>query len=586
MTIFQYGQAAPVIPGIAVAIVPPQTNFLSPAQTDILGIVGTATWGPVNMATPVAGAADYPSKFGQPQNRLYDMGLSVNFATLQGAQNDRCVRVTDGTDTAATGKLGLTGAPTLVAAGTGFAANDTVTFPNGAVIKVLTVTGGVISTFSVVTQPTATTAGTLAQTAASGSGTGASFSFAYAYGALATSKYTGSGANTDTVTIAAGNAVGTWKVTVFRQGVPAEVFNNLGAGLSGAPLWAAIVAAVNNGSSATRGPSNLVILTVGTSTAAPVAGTITLAGGTDGATTITSAILIGSDATGARTGMYALRKSGASVGMLADCSDSTTWTVQAAFALSEGLEMITCGPAGDTITNATTVKASAGVDTYGLKILFGDWIIANSPTTGAQILVNPAAFAAGWIAANRPQLSPLNKPLFGIVGTQKALTNTSYQADELALLQAAGIDVIMNPSPGGNYFSCAFGHNCSSNPAIRGDNYTRMTNFIAATISAGLGGFIGQLQTPGVQAQAKATLDAYFSNLWTASPPAIGSSDPTVTPWLVVLNSSNNPQSQVSLGKMLAQVKVIFLSVIEEFEVDVEGGQTVQITRTSTTSAQ
>jgi hypothetical protein len=489
MSIYQYGQTPSTVPGVKVGIIPPQVNYLSPAETDILGIVGTASWGPVNQPVAVAGAADYVGKFGPLQARQYDAGTHVATATQQGSQNQCVVRVTDGTDLAASALLGVvTNTSAIAAGGTGYAINDTVTLSNGAVIKVLSLSTTAIATFSVLTQPTSEVTGTgaVTQVSTTGSGSGATFTFTYKQGFTATSKYTGSAANGDTVTLAPGNQTGTWKVTVFHPGLPQEVFNNIGAGLSGTPLWTAIVAAINNGTSL-RAASQIIVATVGTSTSAPAAQTATLAGGTDGVTTITTAIMLGVDTTGARTGMYALRKTGASVGLLADLTDSTSWPTQVAFALSEGIYMIGVSPSGDTISNATSTKSSAGVDSYAFKEMFGDWCYWFDTTNGGVRLISPQGFVAGWIAANGPQNSSLNKELYGIVGTQRTLTNTPYQDDELALLEAAGIDVIINPSPGGPYFSAAFVHNSSSNPLIRGDNYTRLTNFIAATINAGLG---------------------------------------------------------------------------------------------------
>ena len=49
----------------------------------------------------MATMADYAQMFGQIMSRKYDMGTQVATAVQQGAQNFRCVRVTDGTDTAA-----------------------------------------------------------------------------------------------------------------------------------------------------------------------------------------------------------------------------------------------------------------------------------------------------------------------------------------------------------------------------------------------------------------------------------------------------------------------------------------------------
>ncbi len=64
-------------------------------------MVGTASWGPVGQPVIVATMADYARNFGPLLARKYDMGTHVATAVQQGAANFRCVRVTDGTDTAA-----------------------------------------------------------------------------------------------------------------------------------------------------------------------------------------------------------------------------------------------------------------------------------------------------------------------------------------------------------------------------------------------------------------------------------------------------------------------------------------------------
>ncbi|MDV6321125.1 hypothetical protein, partial [Chromohalobacter sp. HP20-39] len=89
----------------------------------------------------------------------------------------------------------------------------------------------------------------------------------------------------------------------------------------------------------------------------------------------------------------------------------------------------------------------------------------------------------------------LNKQIYGVVGTKKSYANQTYSSAELQSLIQAGIDLITNPVPGGSYFGCRAGHNSSSNSLTQGDNYTRMTNYIASTINAGMGKYVGQLQS-------------------------------------------------------------------------------------------
>src|SRR6185312_340471 len=104
MPIVQAGSintTALVVPDLYVQIVPPQNLVLNGVPTNVVGVVGTAQWGPLNQPSIVSNMADYAAQFGGIQNRKFDMGTQVATAVLQGAQNFRCVRVSDGTDVAA-----------------------------------------------------------------------------------------------------------------------------------------------------------------------------------------------------------------------------------------------------------------------------------------------------------------------------------------------------------------------------------------------------------------------------------------------------------------------------------------------------
>jgi phage tail sheath protein FI len=159
-------------------------------------------------------------------------------------------------------------------------------------------------------------------------------------------------------------------------------------------------------------------------------------------------------------------------------------------------------------------------------------------------LISPTAFSAGLLANLSPEQSSLNKQIQAIVGTQKTASNTQYSQADLQQLAAAGIDVIANPAPGGAYFAPVIGRNASSNAVIHGDNYTRLTNFIASTINAWMGQVVGLLQTPTTRRQAFTMLDQFFFNLWQQG--IIGNADDT-QPYSIVLNDTNNPPSQVAL---------------------------------------
>lgn len=500
-----------LVPNPYIILQLPAASNLNGAPTNIGGIVGSAAWGPVNSPTVAGNIAQYSAIFGPIQNRKYDMGTLLAIAGQQGANNFMCVRVTDGTDVAAT-------------------------------IAVLT---------NCITY---------------------------------TSKYTGSFGNGIVATVSPGSQTGTFKVVVGAPGLSPEGFDNIGLGLTGNALWLAIAAAINNGTSSARGPSQIIVASAGVGTTAPASASYTLVGGTDGAT-ITGTILIGQD-TAPRTGMYALRNTKASVAALADSDTAATWPTQITYGLSEGTYMMGVGPSGDTISNAVSVKASTGVDSYSIKYCHGDWVYWLDTYNQVTRLVSPQGFFLGQLLALAPNQSTLNKPMQGVVGTQKTYSNQVYSDADLQLLASAGIDVITNPVPGGSYFGARFGHNSSSNSLIHGDNYTRMTNYIASTLNVGMGQFIGQPQAANAiglagtpSANALGTLNTYFATLQGQG--LIGTPNGPVA-YSVQMDAVNNPALQVGLGYLQANVKVQYQSIIEFFLVNVQGGQTVQIARTAT----
>ena len=504
-----------MVPDIYVQIVPPQNLVLNGVPSNVIGLVGTASWGPVNQPAIAGSMAEYAQTFGPVMARKFDMGTQVATAVQQGAQAFVCVRVTDSTDVAATATIQTSG---------------------------MTVTA----------------------------------------------RYTGSLGNTIQITLASGSKASTAKVIVAMPGLLPEVYDNIAIPGDNAS-WVNIAAAINNGTGPMRGPSQLVVVTAGASTNNPTLGgnAVTLASGTDGATGVTATTLVGSD-TLPRQGMYALRSQGCSIGVLADSDTSTTWTTQAGFGLSEGIYMILTGPSGDTISNAVTTKSSAGLDSYGAKLMFGDWLYWQDQTNNVLRLVSPQGFTAGRLANLSPEQSSLNKQLYSVVGSQKSglpgsgLQNV-YTDFDLQTLFENGIDVISNPQPGGTYWGVRCGHNSSSNAATNGDNYTRMTNYIAATLSAGMGLFVGMVINTGLFQQVRATLLSFLGNLLQQG--MLGSTTGAL-PYSVQCDINDNPFSRTSLGYLQADVQVQYQAINEKFIINLEGGQTVQVTTQTLPSGQ
>jgi phage tail sheath protein FI len=511
MPIVQQGSintTALVVPDLYVQIVPPQNLVLNGVPTNVVGTVGTAAWGPVGHPVIVATMADYAQSFGPIIARKYDMGTQVATAVQQGAQNFRCVRVTDNTDSAA---------QTIIP-------GTTVTF---------------------------------------------------------TALYTGSLGNEVSLVLSAGSQAQTWRLMISLPGLQPEVYDNISG--AGATFWIALANAVNQGQGPQRGPSQLVVASAGGATIAPTAFSTVLGttnAGSDGSFGVAVSALVGTDIV-PRSGMYALRGQACGIALLADADDPDCWSTQAGFGLDEGIYMILTGPAGDTIQSAVTVKQQAGLDSYAAKLMFGDWLWWSDQVNNTIRLVSPQGFAAGRLANLSPEQSSLNKPLYGIIGSQKSGSpgsgqNASYSSADLAALLSAGIDVISNPQPGGNFWGVRGGHNSSSNAAVNGDNYTRLTNYIAATLAAGMGQYVGQLITADLFRRIRATQLAFLQNM--LSQGLLGSTDGSL-PFSVICDTSNNPSSRTDLGYVQSDAQVGYQAINEKFIVNIEGGQTVQVSR-------
>lgn len=617
MSISPYGSVNPtslIVPGLYVQIVPPQLTLLNGVPTNLIGMVGTASWGPVNSPASFGTMSQYAAQFGPVVARTFDMGTAASLAVLQGAQNFVGVRVTDGTDVAAT--IAVPGAAvdaikSVTVGGTahvGDVLTLTITPNGGSAVPLVftspgspTLQGDAVALQALVNgNATLAAAGIVADTPVAGV-----FNIHYPTGAVATvagavtgggatttlvagsastlattqhtftSLYTGSLGNSIVVAESLGSAASTTRVTVTIPGRVPEVFDNIAG--TGSVLNTNIANAINLGQSAQRGPSQIIKCVAGFGTTTPtIPASYTLVGGTDGALSVVTANMVGAD-TYPRTGMYALRGQGASIGLLADLTDTASWTLQNAFAISEGVYMITAGPAGQTVSAAATAKSSAALDSYAMKVMLGDWAYWQDQVNGTTRLVSPQGIYAGLLANQTPNQSGLNKQVYGIVGTQLSATGLVYANADLQTLVQAGIDVIGNATAigAGNYFSPLIGHNASSNPTINGDNYTRMTNYIATTINSGMGFYLGQLNSPTVQANAMATLNAFFTRLNDAG--LIGTPAGTSLPWSLQLNNS-----QAGLGLMQINVSVAYLPVVEKLLVNVQGGNTVTINRVST----
>lgn len=621
MPVFLDGQqnlSALTVPGVYGDVVIP-TPFLLGTPTNIEGLVGVASWGPLNAVVPVSKPSDAALVIGPPVNRTYDMSSYVSAASqVGGSVGFYCVRVSDGTDAAATGTLpaAATGtvvftanpvaattltinavAITFVASGaTGTQVNIgsslTATLANLMSFLATTTNAGLLACNYSLTSNTLTvnanaggTAGntyTLTTTVAGATASAATLLGGAASALTLTAKYSGTLGNSITISVQNGSKPGSYLVVVAFPGLVPQQFNNITG--SGNAFWTNLAAAINSGNSVSS-PSTVAIATAGSATGAPVLSTpVTLSGGTDGASGVTDANLMGQDVT-PRKGMYVLRSSNVDCFTLCDMSTIANYAAEASFALSETCYAVQATQSGDTIGNALSVRTNAGIDTEWFKLILGDWPTWYDSYNGLSRLISPAAFAIGIFGNLSPQQSPLNKPLQGISSTQRSQLGWTYSQVELSQINQGGIDVILPPSssPGGYYYSFASGRNAASNTAANGDEYTRMTNYlIRAAQSKAAGSFVGQLQSiqanDQTRANAKSLFDGFSAQL--ASPQVglgINGQGIIDKPWSVQCDLSNNPANLQALGYLFLYWQVRYLNVIRYFVVKFQGGGNVTV---------
>lgn len=573
-----------------------------------LSYIGAASWGPDNVPLVVGGNDEQVLNFGPATVRKYDIGTATQVAVQQSCSQFLNVRVTDGTDLAATGTFGQSETYETVTVGGSIANGDSGVLsiiPNGGTLTTLTIPIVTADTTTTVAAKIAAAVNANAYLVSQGlianntsgvanihfpsGGTfsrtnGSSITFtlgtttATVTDITLTGYFTGIVGNGLVPLIGPGTAANSTKAILQRPGYVSEVFDNILG--TGNVLWTNMASAINNGISGIRGPSQLCTAAAGLGvTGCPLTQqTVTMAGGTDGASGVTDQTLVGTD-TAPRTGLYSLRASLAGVICPVDHSTGSNWTTFGAFGQGEGMYVISSTALGDTLTGAATDLSAAGVDNYGVSVFFGDWVYWYDQTNQVQRLLAPATFAAAMRALFSPEQSILNKQISGIIGTQKTLANGQWSDADKNSLYAYRLDLICNNPPGGSYWACAMGLNTSSNAAINGDNYSMLTNFIARSLQSWAGVNVGMLQTPDQRKEAKALIDQFFANMWDEG--MIGNADSAfgvgTPPWSTEIDDTTTPPAMAALGYEIAAVRVQYLAVIRWFIINLMGGQTVTV---------
>jgi hypothetical protein len=489
-------------------------------DTSLSGLDGTAAWGQPNVPTPFSGAADLFAKFGSLANNTGAYSLvregwmsSVLASSIGATFNGVGVRVTDGTDVAASVQLkdsGATNGVTLTAFYTG---------AEGNTINVL----------------------------------------------LSLGSNSTSGAPTLTATVQRGQYAPEVYPNLSNPtggGFAVNLFNAVNNGIAGVCPKSAIVVATKNGTSV----ANFTAMT------APVA----LTGGTNG-NGVTTAQMIGTDGITGRTGIYALRGSGVQQFILCGNSDPTAYATLQSFAASEGSLAVAALPSGTSTASAITTKQQNNCTSQNAALV-KDWLYISDPVTGAQSLVSPLGEALGLISSLAPEQSPGNKPVQGcsnFLSTER--TGTPYSGAEAQQLETAGILYFTNPIPRGSVYGFPHGENASAsavglNAVTDTIAYTRMTNYLGASIPAILGPYIGELQSSRAndptRSAAKAALTGFLQSLQDQG---------RIDTFNVTLDLTNNTPITIAQGYCCALVQVAYMNVIKFFLVTLQGGSAVQV---------
>lgn len=510
--------AALQAPGSYIKIVPPP-SYVQGVPTDVFAILGTASWGPVGKPVLAGGIPDTKRNFGginsvspgDPHDLCRAATIAFQQNISQASNEGYLVRISDGSDDPAT-----------------------VTLQDGQ-------------------------------------GTPAN-------GIAITAIFTGIDGNQISLNIQAGSLPNCFNVTLVPfKGARPEYYTNIPgvAGTAASPFWTNLLNAINSGQNNVRGKSQLVVASTASTTAQnPVIGTYTLSGGTDGRG-VDSADFIGTDGnTGAGTGIYSLRGLPKPPGIiwLAGFTDHTEFTAIQAFVDSEAMLSLFSFPTGTDSATAVTGKQSYGIDDPNC-LYCKDWVYWQDTTNGVLSLVDPASFIGGMISCLSPEQSPGNKPVYGVVGTERFSPYSGdepYSLSETGLLASNGILFIAKPIPRGNTWGLPHGKNSSSNPVTAPIEYSRMINYLARELSAAMGLFVDELQTQRandpLRAAVKLELDTLLGNLKT-----LGQIDDFYT----VCDLTNNSPQTIQQHYLFADVYVRFLASADFIVISLEGGTTV-----------
>ena len=610
-------------------VAPP--NFITGVPTDVIGIIGTASWGPIGTPQLLNNGQTAQQTFGpmssasltDPFDLATDLYLAFGQASSQASLQGWASRVSDGTDVAAsttisaansavpqvctiTGTLTVGDGLQLIATSTAItgspvtvtyickAADTTSTMATGlaaavnanaalaavgayAVALTNTVTLYWASTVSPTIVWTRAVTGTATEILTLTTGSAA------AGGITITALYTGVGGNAVSVKIAASAALNSYDVLIVPPyGNLAETYRAIPV----ANFWRNLATYINNGQSSVRGASFTVKATaLNPGVGAPTIGTAVLTGGTDGRSGVTTAIMLGSATASPPTGIWALANLNPSVGIawmtgLSDYVNASATLLS--FNLLAGCSSLIALPTGLTASAAVAAAQSAAVADPSF-IYTKDWIYFFDTVNNQQRLVPENAVVGGTWAKLTPEQSPGNKPVQLVIGTERnnpQTGNLPYTQSDLALLEGSGIFTVTNPIPGGQVFGNRHGQTSSLQTVTAPAEYWRMTMYLARSAAHFLGQYVDQLQSQQNNDPLRQMVKLQSNNFL-----AILEGFGQIDNFLVTCTLNTAPGAAAGLGvntpQSIAQHylfvlwQVTYLSSVRFFVLSLQGGTTV-----------
>ncbi len=369
------------------------------------------------------------------------------------------------------------------------------------------------------------------------------------------------------------NGTKTFTVVPFAGGGNIEVFTGLPAG---GAFFPALQSALNNGQGSQRPHSQFVRGSNAVTTSlGPVNGKLALSGGTDGRS-VTSGELVGSESSPI-SGIYTIEtvQFTPSVMWVPGLTDSETFPTIQAFWDANNIFGLFTFATGQSVPAVVAVKAGIGIQDY--QVGYGkDWTYWFDSANNQTRLTDPLSIMGGYIATLPPWVSPCNKAVKGVVGTERNnpfTGNQPYSYAELNELGQAGIMTLTNPINRGPQFGFANGYNSvGSNLPTAFVEYSRLTNFFVQTNGMILGQYVGDLQgytaSDPLRAQIRTAINSVLSEMQKKQ---------YIGEFSVQCDLTNNSKISISQHVVSIYERIEYLASAYFIYTQIEGGTTASV---------